>query len=64
MDRNYSENENKITDEMLKAGISVFYSYDSRFEEAEGFVIRLFEAMIAARKSQDNGNRPGSEQAP
>ena len=58
--RETATDEIEITDKMLEAGLSVFHSYDSRFEEAEGFVIRLFEAMTAARKIPDNETRPES----
>lgn len=45
-------------DAMIAAGVAVFHTWDSRFEEPEGFVTRLFQSMQKARENQDSSPYP------
>jgi hypothetical protein len=45
------EEEIEITPEMIKAGILAYVSYDSRFEELEDVVPRVYKAMEAVRNA-------------
>lgn len=42
----------EITDDMVKAGVSAHLRWDPRFEEADGLVIAVFEAMLASLTSR------------
>ena len=44
------DEEDSVTEAMIDAGVSVFHSYDPRFEEPDGIVRRIWRAMNAARK--------------
>jgi hypothetical protein len=39
----------EITPEMIEAGLEARAAWDSRFEETEGLVIQIYEAMERAR---------------
>lgn len=41
--------ELEITPEMIEAGVSEFYSFDPRFEDADAVVVRVFSAMLRTR---------------
>jgi hypothetical protein len=42
----------EITDEIMRAGIDAFYSYDARFDDVEDAIRRIWEAMIKLQKSK------------
>ena len=42
--------ETEITPEMIEAGVSAFYDYDSRFEEARDAVAAIYLAMQKLRQ--------------
>lgn len=55
--------EIEITPAMIKAGVSAFLNYDSRFERESDTVFEIFEAMWAARaenavSTSEPGRRP------
>lgn len=41
--------EVEITPEMIEAGLSAYYAYDSRFDPEEELPRRIFVAMLRAR---------------
>jgi hypothetical protein len=44
------EEEIEVTPEMIEAGINAYCEWDSRFEETEGLVWQIYEAMELARR--------------
>jgi hypothetical protein len=44
------ETKIEVTPEMIEAGLQARSCWDSRFEEAEGLVIEVYEAMERARQ--------------
>ena len=46
-----ADREIAITPAMIKAGVSAFTAYDSRFEGPEEAVIEIYEAMQRAHQS-------------
>lgn len=39
----------EITPEMIEAGVMAMLAYDSRFEDEDAAVIRIYRAMVSAR---------------
>jgi hypothetical protein len=39
----------EITPEMIRAGVQAYLSFDGRFEDYEDVVVRIWEAMNAAK---------------
>lgn len=49
--------EAEITDAMVAAGKTAYHDWDSRFEEPEGLVIAVYEAMRKAQIDAANEAR-------
>jgi hypothetical protein len=49
------EREIEITDAMVGAGLAAYHAWDRRYEEPEGLVIAVFEAMALAQRVLDEG---------
>ena len=53
-----AQQEFSVTDEMLRAGVDEFSTYDDRFETAEDAVLRVYMAMERIRKLTRTGKSP------
>ena len=47
--------EFEITDEMMRAGLDAWCEYDSRFEDTDDAVRRIWHRMVAAMLKADAG---------
>ena len=53
VDRPALESEEiKVTPEMIEAGVRAFWSFDTRFEDAEDVVKRIWRGMNAVRNGE------------
>ena len=57
-DRQAGADEIEITNEMLEAGLSIFRSYDYRFDSDEEAVRDIYRAMEEARRVNIPVDRP------
>ena len=46
------DHEIEVTPEMIEAGVAAWCRWDSRFEEADGLVVDVFEAMCRERPAR------------
>lgn len=52
------EAEIEITPAMIMAGIAAYCEWDSRFEEADGLVVSIFQAMEKVARHHRLSHRP------